>query len=84
MGHINKNINGANVYLLGNLAEVMKFNSKEEMKKYFGDKLHDKEYRVILPFDFDEIPKHKTKSGNTYKCTCKTMIECYQPYYGFD
>lgn len=58
--------NGAIV--LGNFAKITKRKPKNWV---------DKDYKVIVPYDF----KWRHKIGKV-ECDCKTCIEHYMPYYG--
>lgn len=39
----------------------------------------DEDYKVMVPFNF----KWREKIGKV-ECDCKEVLECYQPYYGYD
>lgn len=64
-------MNGA-LSIIGNFAKPRRYKNGKPK-----DWIH-RDYKAIVPYDLKW--RHKTKR---HTCTCKEMIEAYQPYYGF-
>ena len=57
------------VIVHGNFAQI----TKEKPENY------DEDYKVMVPYPF----KLREKIGGV-ECSCKEVLECFMPYYGFD
>ena len=58
--------------MIGNFTKARRYKN-ERPRDWF-----DRDYKAIVPYPF----KWRTKLGKV-ECTCKEIIEAYQPYYGF-
>ena len=66
-------ITDGKIYIHGNFTKAKRYKNGRP-KNYF-----DRDYKAIIPFNF----KWREKIGKV-ECTCVEILECYQPYYGWD
>jgi len=68
-------IDNGKICIIGNFAKI----TKKKPKNWF-----DKDYKIMVSWDeFSKGKFERPKLGKVV-CDCKEVLECYQPYYGFN
>lgn len=67
-------IDNGKICIIGNFAKV----TKKRPKNWY-----DKDYKIIIPWEEKFKDFERPKLGKA-TCDCKEVLECHQPYYGFN